>query len=320
MAGMCPKSGRSPAGPIPSHHPESPFPRHDRGSDPDPQGAPEQPGQRRRRHPAQPTGCDHGRVGLGQELARVRHALPRGPAALPRDALGVCAAVPGRDGEARRRVDRGPLAGDRCRPALDRARGAFDGRDADRGRRSPARGVRARGAGLLPGVQEAGRGPDAGGDRAVRAARARGAERAAAGALDPRQEGAPPRVARRTAQAGLRARARRWEGAAARGGSRARALCAPHDRCGRRSAEADRGRGRETARGARAGARARQGRRAAAVPPAGASCRCSSRVCSRSTRRTAPAPTARAWASRRSSRSARSSPIRRSRSATARWR
>ena len=60
-----------------------------------------------------------GLSGSGKSLARLRHALRRGPAPLRRVALGLRAAVPRPDGEARRRVDRGALAGD-----LDRAEDA----------------------------------------------------------------------------------------------------------------------------------------------------------------------------------------------------
>src|SRR5580765_5313122 len=63
-----------------------------------------------RRAAAQPPGGDHRALGLGQELARLRHALRRGPAPLRRIALGVRASVPRADGKAGRRPDRGALA------------------------------------------------------------------------------------------------------------------------------------------------------------------------------------------------------------------
>jgi excinuclease ABC subunit A len=59
------------------------------------------------RHPAQPTDRHHRRFGLRQVVARVRHDLRRGPAALRRVAVGLRAAVPRADGEAGRRLDRG---------------------------------------------------------------------------------------------------------------------------------------------------------------------------------------------------------------------
>ena len=43
-----------------------------------------QPQERRRRHPARRAGRLHRRLRLGQVVARLRHALRRGPAALPR--------------------------------------------------------------------------------------------------------------------------------------------------------------------------------------------------------------------------------------------
>ena len=77
--------------------------------------------------PARPARGVHRPVGLGQIVARLRHDLRRGPAALRRVALGLCAPVPRDDAEARRRPDRRPLAGDLDRaeddleePALDR--------------------------------------------------------------------------------------------------------------------------------------------------------------------------------------------------------
>ena len=63
-----------------------------------------------------------GLSGSGKSLARLRHALRRGPAPLRRVALRLRAPVPRPDREARRRVDRRALAGDRDR-AEDRLRG-----------------------------------------------------------------------------------------------------------------------------------------------------------------------------------------------------
>ena len=65
---------------------------------------------------ARPARGVHRPVGLGQVVARLRHHLCRGPAALRRIALGLCAPVPGDDAEAGRRPDRRPVAGH-----LDRA-------------------------------------------------------------------------------------------------------------------------------------------------------------------------------------------------------
>ena len=62
------------------------------------QGA--QPQERLARHPEEEAGGVHRRLGLRQELARVRHALRRGPAPLRREPLRLRPAVPRADGEA----------------------------------------------------------------------------------------------------------------------------------------------------------------------------------------------------------------------------
>ena len=53
----------------------------------------------------------HRAVGVGQELAGLRHHLCRGPAALCGEPVGLRAPVPGADGQAGRGPDRGPVAG-----------------------------------------------------------------------------------------------------------------------------------------------------------------------------------------------------------------
>ena len=63
-----------------------------------------------RRDPARPAGRHHRALGLGQVVARLRHDLRRGAAALRRVAVGLRAPVPRADGEARRRLDRGAVA------------------------------------------------------------------------------------------------------------------------------------------------------------------------------------------------------------------
>ena len=69
----------------------------------------------RRRPAAQRARGDHRAVRLRQVLARVRHHLRRRPAPLRREPLGVCPPVPRADAEARRRFDHRPVAGDRDR-------------------------------------------------------------------------------------------------------------------------------------------------------------------------------------------------------------
>ena len=102
------------------------------GSIVDPRRPRAQPQERRRRHPARAARRRHRALGLGQVVARVRHALRRGAAPLRRVALGLRAAVPRADGEARLRRHRGALAGDR-----DRAEGRRAGTRARPSARSP---------------------------------------------------------------------------------------------------------------------------------------------------------------------------------------
>jgi UDP-glucose 4-epimerase len=61
-----------------------------------------QPEEHRHRPAARAAGGDHRPVGLGQELAGLRHAVCGGPAPLRGIAVGLRAAVPATDGEARR--------------------------------------------------------------------------------------------------------------------------------------------------------------------------------------------------------------------------
>ena len=110
--------------------------------------------------PARPADRDHRPVRLGQVLARVRHDLRRGPAPLRRVAVGLRAAVPVDDGKARRRPHRGPVAGDRDRAEVDLAQPALDRRHGHRDLRLPAPAVRARRHAALPGPRHRPRGAD----------------------------------------------------------------------------------------------------------------------------------------------------------------
>ena len=112
--------------------------------------APEQPAQSRPRHPDRRAGRGHRRVGLGQELARVRHAVRRRSAPLRRDVLAVRAAVPRSHGPSRRGPHRRRAAGDRDRPDQSGAHVAQHGRHDDRAERPPEAAVRARLAPVLP--------------------------------------------------------------------------------------------------------------------------------------------------------------------------
>src|SRR5258706_8616326 len=62
-----------------------------------------QPAEHRARPAARPAHRNHRYLGLGQELARLRHAVRAGAAALRRIPLSVCTPVSRADGEARRR-------------------------------------------------------------------------------------------------------------------------------------------------------------------------------------------------------------------------
>ena len=140
------------------------FSKSQHGSDPHSRRAHAQPEEHQPRAAAQPARRDHRAVGLGQELARVRHALRRRPAPLRRVAVGLRAPVPRADGEARRRPDRGPVAGDRDRAEGGEPQPALDRRHGHRDPRLPAPALRARRHALLPGARARARGADRGAD------------------------------------------------------------------------------------------------------------------------------------------------------------
>ena len=151
-------------------------------------------------------GGDHRPVGLGQVLARLRHAVCGRPAPLRREPVGLRAAVPAADGQAGRGRDRGPVARD-----LDRAEGhlpqpALHRRHGHRDPRLPAPAVRARRHALLPEPRH----PAAVADRqqmvdAVLALPGRHAPDGAPGAGGARPQGRVRRAVRRDAGPGLRA-------------------------------------------------------------------------------------------------------------------
>src|SRR3546814_3476572 len=84
----------------------------------------------------------------------------RGPAPLRRVAVGVRAAIPERDGEARRRPHRRPVAGDLDRTEVDLAQPALDRRHHHRDLRLPAPALRTRGPAALPGPRLSAGGAD----------------------------------------------------------------------------------------------------------------------------------------------------------------
>ena len=146
-----------------------------------------------------------GLSGSGKSLARLRHALCRGAAALRREPLGLCAPVPAADGQARCRRDRGPVARDLHRaeghlaqPALDRGHGHRDPR-------LPAPALRPRRHALLPRPRPAARGAEREPDGRCGAGAARGHEADGAGARGARSQGRVRRAAAGHAGAGLRA-------------------------------------------------------------------------------------------------------------------
>ena len=197
-----------------------------------------QPAQRQPRPAAAPAGRRHGAVGIGQELARLRHAVRGRAAPLRRVAVGVRAAVPAADGEARRRPDRGPLAGDLDRAEGNLAQPALDGGHGDRDPRLPAPALRAGRRPALPGPPFAeARGDDDLADGRCDARAARGHQ-----AHDPRPGGGQPqgragRALHRTPRQGLRPRPRRRQGLRDRRGAEARQERQAHDRGRRRPAE-----------------------------------------------------------------------------------
>ena len=87
---------------------------------------------------------DHGRVGVRQIVARLRHDLRRGPAALRGIALRLCAPVPGAHGKARRGRHRRHRARRRHPPEEHHAQSALDRRHLHGVLRLPAPALRAR--------------------------------------------------------------------------------------------------------------------------------------------------------------------------------
>ena len=107
-----------------------------------PRRARPQPPQYRRRSSERAAGGHYRALRIGQVVACLRHDLRRRAATLRRVAVGVRAAVPRADGEARRRSDRGAVAGDFHRAEDDGQQPAIDGRHGHRDLRLPAAAVR----------------------------------------------------------------------------------------------------------------------------------------------------------------------------------
>ncbi len=121
-----------------------------------PRGPHPQPEERQSRAALRAPGHHHGRQRVGKVVARLRHHLRRGPAAVRGVALGLRPPVPGADGEARRRRDRRRVAGDRHPPEEQHPEPAIDRRHDHRNPRLPAAAVRARGPDRVPAVRPGG--------------------------------------------------------------------------------------------------------------------------------------------------------------------
>ncbi len=180
-------------------------------------------------------------LGLREVLARVRHDLRGGSAAVRRVALRIRAPVPADDGEARRRLDRRALAGDLHRPEDDLAQPALDGRHGHGDLRLPAAAVCAHRPAALPDLRAPDRGAVARPDRRAGAAPRRRhevhGERSGRARPQGRVQGHPGGAAPRR----LHAREGRRRAAAPRGGDRPRQEVQAHDR-GRRRPARDEGR------------------------------------------------------------------------------
>src|SRR3972149_1339797 len=129
---------------------------HAPGSPRCPRRARTQPQEPRGRAAARPLDRHHRPLGQRQEQPRLRHHLRRGPAPLRGEPLGLRAAVPGPDGEARRRPDRRPEPGHLHRPEGREPQPTLDGGHGDRDLRPPAAALPPHRAPALPGLRPGG--------------------------------------------------------------------------------------------------------------------------------------------------------------------
>ena len=176
----------------------------------------------RRRPAAQPADRRHRPVGIGQVVARFRHDLRRGPAALRRKPVGLCPPVPRTDGEARRRFDRGPVARHRDRPEDHLAQPALHRGHRHRDLRLHAPFVGAGRGPLLAGNRTAHRKPVGRADGGRHRRHGRGNPALPAGARRARAQGRVPQGDRRPDEARLPAPQGRRRDRGDRRGSRAR--------------------------------------------------------------------------------------------------
>ena len=149
-----------------------------------------------------------GLSGSGKSSPGVRHDLRGGPAPVRGVAVGLRAAVPRPDGQARRRLHRGPVAGGLDRPEVDEPQPALDGRHDHRGLRLPAAALRPRRPAALPGVRRADHPADPAADRRPAARAARGHPVPGARAGRARPQGRVRRPVPRAADARASRRAR----------------------------------------------------------------------------------------------------------------
>ena len=196
-----------------------------------------QPAQHRPRPAARRADRLHRVVRVGQVVAGVRHDLRRGAAPLRRVAVGVRAAVPRADGQARRRLHRGPVARGVDRPEVDQPQPALDRRHHHRGLRLPASALRPRRHPALPGVRRAHRPPDTAADRRPGAGDGGGHAVPGARAGGAHPQGRVRRPVRQAQLAGLQPRARRRRGALADRPAEAEEAGEARHRGGRRPAD-----------------------------------------------------------------------------------
>ena len=165
----------------------------------------------------------HRSLGVGEVVPGLRHHLRRGAAPLRRIPLGLRPAVPGPDGQARRRFHRGALARHLHRPEVGLPQPAFDRRHHHRGLRLPAAALCPHRPPALPELRPARGAPDAPADRRPGARAPRGHEVPGAGPGRPGPQGRVQHPARRSGQAGLLpGPGGRHPGRAARSGPRSR--------------------------------------------------------------------------------------------------
>ena len=200
----------------------------------DPRRPRAQPQEHRRRVPARPARGVHRPVRFRQILARLRHHLRRGPAPLRRVAVGLCPAVPGDDAEAGRRPDRRPVAGHLHRAEDHLEEPALHGRHRHRDLRLHAAALGAHRRALFAGHRPADREPDRVADGRPRAGAARRHPHLRAGARRARPQGRVPQGARRVPQEGLPARQDRRRVPRDRRGQAARQEVHPRHRRGGR--------------------------------------------------------------------------------------